>query len=85
MHYLTGMAPHAPEDVIEIVLRLPKTDNPLIYNEILEIALKLHATQSARLEPKILEYVGLEHNFLAYQFAGVLVHWIAENQMPARV
>lgn len=83
MHYLTGMAPHAPEDVIEIVLRLPKTDNPLIYNEILEIALKLHATQSARLEPKILEYVGLEHNFLAYQFAGVLVHWIAENQMPA--
>ena len=80
MHYLTKIAPHAPDEVIQIVLRLPKTDNPWIYNEILEIALKLHATQSARLEPKIIEYVGLEHHFSAHKFADVLVHWTAENQ-----
>ena len=83
MHYLRKIAPHAPDEVIQIVLRLPKTDNPWIYNEILEIALKLQATQSARLEPKILEYVGIEHNFSPYQFADVLVHWTAENQTAA--
>lgn len=80
MHYLKNIAPHAPDEVIQILLRLPKTDNPWIYNEILETALKLRATQSARLEPKILEYVGLEHNFSAYQFANVLAHWTTENQ-----
>ena len=47
MHYLARMAPHARgdviKDVIEIVLRLPKTDNPWIYNEIVEITLQLPA------------------------------------------
>ena len=80
MHYLRKIAPHAPDEVIQIVLRLPKTDNPWIYNEILEIALQLHGNHSTRLEPKILEYVGLEHHFSAYQFANVLIHWTAENQ-----
>ena len=83
MRYLTKMAPHAPDDVIEIVLRLPKTDNPWIYNEILEIALQLLGSHSAKLQPKILEYANLEHHFLAYRFADVLAHWTKKKQTSA--
>ncbi len=83
MRYLARMARHAQDDVIEIVLRLPKTDNPWIYNEILEIALQLHGTYSAKLEPKILEYANLEYHFLAYRFADVLTHWTKEKQTTA--
>lgn len=80
MRYLARMVRHAPDDVIEIVLRLPKTDNPWIHNEILEIALQLHGTDSAKLEPRILEYANLEYHFLAYRFADVLTHWTKEKQ-----
>ena len=81
MHYLARMAPHAPDKVIEIVLRLPKTDNPWIYNEIVEITLQLPGSHSAKLQSKILEYANLEHHFLAYRFASVLAHWTKENQI----
>ena len=83
MHYLARMAKCAPDDVIEIVLRLPKTDNPWIYNEILEIALQLPGSLSAKLQPKILEYVKLEHHVLVNRFADVLARWIEENQLAA--
>ena len=83
MRYLARMARHAQDDVIEIVLRLPKTDNPWIYNEILEIALQLHGTHSTKLETKILEYANLEYHFLAYRFADVLTHWTKEKQTTA--
>ena len=83
LHYLARMAPHAPTDVIEIVLQLPMTNNPRIYNEILKIALQLRGSHSVKLEPKILEYVDLEHHFMAYRFADMLAHWTTENQTAA--
>ena len=83
MHYLARMAQCASEDVIEIVLRLPKTDNPWIYNEILEIALRLPGSHSVKLQPKILEYVKLEHHVLVNRFADVLAHWTEESQIAA--
>ncbi|MDE0041460.1 MAG: hypothetical protein OXT74_05455, partial [Candidatus Poribacteria bacterium] len=83
IHYLARMAQCASEDVIEIVLRLPKTDNPWIYNEILEIALQLTGSHSVKLQPKILEYVKLEHHVLVNRFADVLARWTEENQTAA--
>ena len=83
LHYLARMAPHAPTDVIEIVLQLPMTHNPRIYNEILKIALQLRGSHSAKLEPKILEYANLEYHFLAYRFADLLAYWTAEDQTSA--
>ena len=83
MHYLARMAPHAPDKVIEIVLRLPKTDNPWIYNEIVEITLQLPGSHSAKLQSKILEYANLEYHFLAYRFADLLAYWTAEEQTSA--
>ena len=80
---MAKMADHAPDEVIELVLQLPKVDNPVVYNEILEMALRLHGKQSAKLKPKILEYAGIEHQFLSYRYADLLAHWTAEHQTSA--
>ena len=83
VHYLAKMFDHAPDEVIELVLQFPKVDNPVVYNEMLEIALLLHGERSVRLKPKILEYAGIEHQFLARRYADLLAHWTAEHQTSA--
>ena len=83
MHYLAKLATHAPDEVIELVLQLPKVDNPVVYNEMLEIALRLQGEQSAKLKPKILEYASIEHQFGSHRYADLLAHWGAEHQTSA--
>ena len=83
LRYLKNVASDVPNEVIKLVLALPEVDNPRIYSELLEIALQLPGNYSAKLEPKILEYVDLEHHFLANRFANVLAYWTSENQTDA--
>lgn len=83
LQYLQNVSDNASDDVIGLILQLPEVDNPRVYNDILDIALRLHGQQSARLKPKMLEYVGLEHQFLAHKFTDLIVHWTAENQDSA--
>jgi hypothetical protein len=82
-NYLINIYQEAPDEVIKIILKLPKTDNPRIYDGIVEIALGLEGELSGRLLPKILEYVELEHQFWAYRFPDLLVHWVNGNQINA--
>ena len=91
LEYLKNVSQEAPEEVINIVLELPEVDNPSVYNDILRIALLLNGEQSARLKPKMLEYARLEmleyarleHQFLAYGYRELVVHWVVENQIQA--
>ena len=83
LQYLKNVSEEAPKEVVELMLQLPEVDNPIIYEHILEIALRLHGRQSAKLLPKMLEYVSLEHQFLAHRYIDLLIHWTAENQTPA--
>ena len=83
IRFLANMSNHAPDEVIEIVLRLPKVDNPRVYDDILDIALRLHGEQSAKLKPKILEYADIEYQFLTHRYADLLAHWTSENQTQA--
>ncbi len=39
--YLVTIAEEVPDQVVEIILSLPKTDNPRVYEDFLSIALKL--------------------------------------------
>ena len=80
LQYLKNMSDHAPDEIIEIVSRLPEIDNPRVYDDILDIALRLHGEQSEKLKPKILEYAD---QFLAHRYADLLAHWTAENQTQA--
>lgn len=81
IRYLAKISNYAPEEVIEIVSQLPKVNNPLIYDGILEIALQLHGKQSAMLNPKIRESVGIEYQSQTYRYADLLEHWGKENQI----
>lgn len=79
--YLEIVAKDAPEEIIEIALGLPKTDNPRIYDGILEIALKLEGKQSAKLFPKIIEYTELDNQFLAHRYPELLRYWATQGNI----
>ena len=83
LQYLEKVCVHAPEDVLELVLQFPAVDNPRVYDDILDIALKLDGERSGRLKPKLLEYATLETPFLPFQFPQLLAHWTAEGQTEA--
>ena len=83
LDYLRNVCTESQDEVIEILLALPKVDNPRVYDGILEIALKLPGSQSGRLKPKILEYAAMENQFLAHRYRDLIVHWVAEQEITA--
>ena len=83
IRYLEKISSQASNEVIEIVRQLPQTDNPRVYEGILDIALQLHGEHSVKLKPKMLEYVLLKHHRLPHRFADLLAHWTNVNQTSA--
>ena len=83
IRYLAKISSQVPDEAIELVLQLPKVDNPRVYDRILDIALQLHGVQSAKLKPKVLEYTGIDYQFLPHKYTELLAHWTAENQTSA--
>ena len=88
--YLKNISRDIPDEVINLILGLPKVDNPSVYNDILEIALQLQGEQSTQLKPKILEYTEIILEFSdvdlwlwTHKYADLLAHWAAENQTSA--
>ena len=77
--YLETIAGEAADQIIDIVLALPKTENPRVYYDILSIALKLQGQESARLLPKLIEYTELENQFLANRYPDLLQHWSTQK------
>ncbi|WP_446831317.1 hypothetical protein [Candidatus Foliamicus sp.] len=79
--YLVAITDEVPDQVIEIVLSLPETDNSRVYSEVLEIALKLKNPQSAKLLPKIIEYIKLDYQLLASRYADLVKHWAEQGHI----
>lgn len=79
--YLVSIAGEVTDQIIDIVLALPKTDNPRVYDDILAIALKLEGQDSARLLPKLVEYTELENQFLAHRYPELLQHWTTQGNI----
>ena len=83
LQYLSNMSEDAPDEVIDLVLHFPKTNNPIVYKEILNIALKLQGTKSAALLPKVLECADMDSQIVDFKFPKLLTHWTKENQTSA--
>lgn len=81
LSYLVAITEEAPDQVVKIILSLPKTDNPRIYDDIIAIALKLERQQSADLLPKLIEYIALDNPFLAHRFPKLLRHWAEQGNI----
>ncbi len=75
LSYLVSIADQKPDKVIEIVQSLPETDNPLVYGQILAIALKIDGAKSAKLKLKIIEYINHDNPIFAYRYPDLLKHW----------
>ena len=83
LQYLKNVCADAPQEVIEILLQLPETDNPVVYAEVIGIALRLPGKYTTKLLPKLIEYVDMQHHYRTFQYADVLVHWIKEDEVEA--
>ncbi|OIP53080.1 MAG: hypothetical protein AUK31_02175 [Fibrobacteres bacterium CG2_30_45_31] len=85
LFYLANIASEVPDAVVEILLSLPKTNNPSIYDGILGIALTLKGKDSVKLLPKIKEYAELETLFDGAQFPDLLKYWNAEEEVQKAI
>ncbi len=87
LEYLKNICKDAPSDIvdniIQIVIELPPVDNPIVYEEIVELALHLDGLRSARLKPKVLEYVSLDRQFRVSNYPKLLGKWTTEGQTAA--
>ena len=80
IQYLKNVCSEMPDEVVDLVMELPKIDNPIVYDGILDIALELPGEYSVKLKHKILEYTDMERQFRTYRYAELLAHWTKENQ-----
>ena len=83
IQYLKNVCKDVPDEVVKLLINLPETDNPVVYDGILDIALQLPIEYSVKLKDKILEYAGMDHQFQTYRYANLLGCWIKENQTSA--
>ncbi len=80
IRYLKNVCTDLPNEVIDLVVNLPKVDNPVVYDGILDIALQLPGEDSVELKDKIFEYIEMDYQLQKHKFANVLTHWTKENQ-----
>ena len=81
--YLKNVAQEAPEQVIEVISKIPSTENSRFYEDIVDIALKVHPSHSVELKARILEYASGKYPFLNPRFERVLCHWSSNDQVES--
>lgn len=79
LSYLVGIAEEAPDQVVEIILSLPTTNNPRVYDDVLAAALNLRGRRSAELLPKLCEYIALNNLLFATSFSELIIHWASQG------
>ena len=83
IQYLKNVCRNASDEVVSLLIDLPETDNPVVYDGILDIALQLPAEYSVKLKDKIFQYTSIERQFGTYRYANLLERWTKENQASA--
>ena len=83
IQYLKNVCKDVPDEVVKLLINLPETDNPVVYDGILDIALQLPIEYSVKLKDKILEYTDMDHQWHPHRYTALLAHWTAENQTLA--
>ncbi len=79
--FLKNIADETADQVVKIILGIPKTDNSRFYDDVIDIALKVEASLSIKLKEKILEYVEDKYLYYSYsRFEKVLCYWASNNQ-----
>ena len=83
LQFLKNVVSEVPEQVIDILAKVPETDNPRFYDDVIDIALSVDASLSVRLKAIILECARGEHPTIIFRFNELLHHWTCEGQTEA--
>ena len=83
LHYLFGVVKDAPDEVLRVLLQLPKLDNPQVTRRILDIACELPGVQSRKLKSRVIDFGQWDFPFLGLWYCRVLAHWVKENETRA--
>ena len=78
--YLKNVCHDLPDKVVALLLNLPESDNPVVYDGILDIALELPVEYSVKLKDKIFHFTSMERQFGTYRYANLLERWAKEGQ-----
>ena len=81
--FLKNVVSEVPEQVVEVLLNIPETDNPRFYDEIIDIALSIDASLSVKLKERILEYARGKYFIIVFRFHELLHHWACNGQADA--
>jgi len=74
--YLSRVARHIPAEAINIAERIPKTDNPQIGYEYIQMALTIDCQHSVRLKDKLIEYINNPFHISVLEISKVLAFWV---------
>ena len=83
LQYLVNVCQEVPDDALEVVLTLPRVENPSIRIAIIDMALKLNGEASGRLSSQLVPYAKSECGFWAYRSPDLITHWVAQGQIEA--
>ena len=81
--FLKNVANEVAEQVVDVILGMPETDNPRFYDDVIDIVLNVEASFSTRLKGKILEYIQGKYPFLNPRFDEILRYWESSGQTEA--
>ena len=81
--FLKNVVNEASGRVVEVISKIPKTDNPRFYEDVIDIALQVEAPISIKLKPRILEYIRGKYPFLHPRFEKVLCYWTENEQVES--
>ncbi len=83
--YLHNIVEKAPDQVVDTILKLPNTNNPRIGYDIVEIALKVSAELSIKLEEKITDYVKGKWHLDAPKIGDLIRYWSQNGQIGSAI
>jgi hypothetical protein len=77
--YLTRMAVYAPEEVIQVIRKIPKTENVRVHEDFVQAALAMPAPVAARMVNLTLQWLRMQHGSLLAEKAGDLMAYLARG------
>jgi hypothetical protein len=78
-NFLARVAAEAPGEAVDVVLGIPATDNMRVNSDLVEVAVRVPADQSARLAPKIAEIAAAPYGVLVPTRLGDLCRQLADG------
>lgn len=75
--YLVRMASHAPEDVINVIERIPETANVRVHQDLIDAAVAMPPDLAAKLVPRIKIWLGTPYRLLLPDRVGRLIASLA--------